>query len=412
MKQFIVSIALLVLAAHPAAAVPENGQSPRVFSLSPASLAVAKDRVKAGDPAVTAALANLIAEADRAVRMAPVSVMDKKKTPDSGDKHDYMSVAPYFWPDPTKPDGLPYIRKDGEHNPESTDADASDSPRFGHVCSAVENLGLAYYFTGREEYARYASLLIRTWFLDPSTRMNPNLNFGQAIPGVVSGRGTGIIDGRKLAQVVDAVGVLSASKEWTDADQRGMVDWMDHYLDWLLRSKNGRDEAKASNNHGSFYDVQVVSLALFVGKQDLARKVLEDARKKRIASQIEPDGRLPRELARTKSFSYSLFDLEALEELASLGERAGVDLWSYTTTDGRSLRKALDFLAPYADEKKAWPYPQITKVERSSLLPLLQQGYIHYGDPHYRDDIALFPADPIAASRILLLYAGEPAASH
>ncbi|HEY2344074.1 MAG TPA: alginate lyase family protein, partial [Chthoniobacteraceae bacterium] len=172
-----------------------DDSSPRFFTAPPGALARAKERLNAGDTALKPAFDALIASADKDLRMAPQTVMDKPENPPSGDKHDYMSQAPYFWPDPTKKDGLPYIRKDGERNPESHDAH-SDAPRMSRMANAAESLALAAYFTGKDEYAEHAAKLLRTWFLDPATRMNPNFNFAQAVPGVNTGRGTGMIESR------------------------------------------------------------------------------------------------------------------------------------------------------------------------------------------------------------------------
>src|SRR3954468_7394630 len=211
----------------------------RVFALDADPRARAKARI-AGD--LQPAYEHLKSDADKALKAKPVSVMDKKLTPSSGDKHDYMSVAPYFWPDPTKPNGLPYIRKDGQVNPERTN-NATDANASKEMMANVQTLTLAYYFSGNDAYADHAATLLRTWFLDPATRMNPNLNFGQAIPGVTPGRGIGIIDTVGLIGVVDSIGLLQSSKSWTDADQKGMVAWFDAYATWLQTSKNGKEEA-------------------------------------------------------------------------------------------------------------------------------------------------------------------------
>ena len=349
---------------------------PRVFLLDAKTLADQKQRGASNELVVAAREA-----ADRAMKEGPFSVMDKDKVPPSGDKHDYMSQGPYWWPNPGTPKGLPYIRRDGERNPEI--AKVTDHDYREKMQKDSRALALAFYLTGNEAYAARAALLLRTWFLDPSTRMNPNLNFGQGIPGITTGRGTGIIDTVGLTDVVDAVGLLAGSRNWTANDQKGMEKWVAGYLAWLQESTNGRDEADAKNNHGTFYDVQVADFALFVGKPDLAREVLKESEQKRLARQVTPEGGQPLEAARTRGFSYSVFNLRGLMELARLGEHTGLDLWSFHTEDGRSIRRAVDFLLPYATGEKKWEHQQITEFKPQELVPLLLEAAIKFNNPDY-----------------------------
>src|SRR5438132_7443065 len=266
-----------------------DGTMPRVFLLDAKQVQLTRQRVRDGDKSLTAAWARLEREAQKALTEGPFSIVNKSVTPPSGDKHDYMTQAPYFWPDPKSPSGLPYIRRDGERNPEINKI--TDHHSLDQLESSVETLALAYYFKGDEAYAVKAVQLLRAFFLDPATRMNPNLQYAQFIPGVNTGRGIGLIETRGLTQVVDAIGLLTGSKGLTKADQRGLQEWFGKFLRWMLESQNGRDEAAAKNNHGTYYDLQVASFSLFIGRKDLAIKVLQDVRQKRIATQIEPDGR-------------------------------------------------------------------------------------------------------------------------
>jgi hypothetical protein len=375
----------------------------RVFCLDPAGLARTRERIARGDRSLGPALEKLRFEADDALSQGPFSVMDKKLVPPSGDKHDYMSLGPYWWPDPAKSDGLPYIRRDGRVNPE-TRTDDTDRPAFGRMTDAVDTLALAWYFTDHQPYAAHAARLLRVWFLDPATRMNPNLQFGQAIPGRVRGRDIGIIDTARLTRIVDAVGLLRSSKAWTNDDHRDMLAWCSAYLQWLRTSPHGLGEEKQHNNHGTWYDAQVVSLALFTGREDLARDILEKAKSRRIDKHIEPDGRQPHELARTKSLGYSTGNLDGLFRLAIMGGKLGIDLWNYQSADGRGLRKALDFIAPYADPQKKWPYQQITHFHRAGLFSLLRRGAAAYHDNRYEKFIEQIPAQDIAAARTNLLW--------
>ncbi len=395
-------LVVLVFAAAPVETVCGNEPPlPRVFCMSPQALAKAKAGVMAGDETLRPAMDRLRKNAAAALKAGPFSVIDNDMAPPSGDKHDYISFGPYWWPDPLKKDGLPYIRRDGEVNPE-TRSGGSDSPALGKMVSAVQTLALAYYFTGDEPCAEHAAQLLRVWFLDPATKMNPNLNFGQGIPGRVDGRATGIIDTSGLPRVVDAIGLLGTSQVWKSEDQEGMRAWFTAYLDWLRTSKHGKGESRAGNNHGTWYDVQVASFALFVGQDRLARELVEASRGKRIAAQIEPDGRQPAELARTKPFGYSTFNLQALFALAALGEKVGVDLWRFETAEGRGLRKALEFLAVYADSQQKWPYKDL-HFDRSALIPLLEQGAAVYGEA-YRRALKKLPQKQVSQSLGRLIY--------
>ena len=373
---------LLMVAAVQLAIAEE--QSPRYFGANPGALAEVKVRLLANDSSLKRALKNLVEDADEALSAKLISVVEKNQTPPSGDKHDYMSVAPYYWPDPAKSNGLPYIRHDGKVNPESR-VDDFDHGRMQEMGNRVETLALAYYFTGNEAYAAQAAKFLRAWFLDPATGMNPNLQFAQAVPGANTGRGTGILEGRHVAAAADAAELLAGSSAWTEKDRAEFKAWLEKYLDWLLNSKNGREESNSKNNHGTWYDVQTMELALVLGKTELAKQIAETAKTKRIGLQIEPDGKQPLELERTAALGYSHFNLDALTTLATLSEHVGVDLWRCQLSNGKfAIATALDYLLPYiGDSSKKWPYQQIKKFNRAEFAPVLRLASVAYHEPKY-----------------------------
>jgi hypothetical protein len=378
-----------------------------IFLADPQTLAASKAMLAAGDRTLRPALDRLLAEADRELGRKPPSVMDKPQVPPSGNKHDFVSQAPYFWPN-TNSASAKFVNHDGERNPEA--AKNSDAGNFASVCYDAHTLALAYYFSGDEKYAAKAGDFIRVWFLDPATRMNPNLNYGQGVPGGVDGRPAGLIGARCLADLVDAIGLLADSKSWTTNDQRRMTAWAGDYLHWLTTSKIGLGEDAATNNHGTFYDVQAVSLALFLGETDFAREKLLVACEKRIAKQIEPDGKMPRELSRTLSFHYSLFNLRAEMQLAALGRNAGVDLWHYHSHDGRCILKAAEFMAQFADPARPWPYQQIQKPNRRELEEMLLLAAAEFPDSKIKGSLKFFQAEDFgsAAERLYLKMARLP----
>ena len=331
--------------------------------------------------AKTNALKNFKGTADKTLKVGKLySVMNKKRIPPSGDKHDYMSQAPYWWPDTTKPNGLPYIRRDGERNPEYYDI--SDSEEMDKIIDDAETVALAYYFTKEERYAIHAARLIKTWFLDTATRQNPNLNFGQGIPGINTGRGIGIIETRSLLRVVDAAILLKESKNWSNSDHTALKKWFSDFLTWLTDSSLGKDEADEHNNHGTYYDVQVIAYALFTDKPELAKKQIE-VTKSRIASQLKPDGSQPHELARTVSWGYVNMNLAGFFTIARWAENLKIDLWHNETTDGKNLQKCVDWMLPYLKKEKKWDYKQIKKMEYDETVWLLKTAAKKYSKPNY-----------------------------
>ena len=395
-SSLLAAIFLAIGSAHAAA-----NEMPRLFLLELKQLVEVKTRIKSQDAALLPALNKLIREADRALTGETPSVMQKEPTPPTGDQHDYISIAPYWWPNPNRPNRLPYIRRDGEVNPERDRT--SDKKRLDDMVQGVKTVSIGYFLTGREEYAAQATKLLRVWFLDPPTKMNPNLRYAQAIPGRTDGRGAGIIETHNLPEMIDAVSMLNGSKNWDQSNRRALQDWFNTYLMWLLESSEGRAEAKAQNNHGSWYDVQVASYALFSGNIELAKKILNEFPTKRISHQIEPDGRQPDELKRTQAWSYSLFNLEALFNAASIADRLGMDLWNYETADKRAIRKALDWLLPFAIGERQWSYPQISAWQPEKLAPFLRRAALQYREISYENAVRkLSGATP--DQRLNLLY--------
>lgn len=386
---FLIWASVALCLAGTATAAPQS--FPRVCYLDGETLA--QLRAELAKPGHSELRTQLTTSGDKAMKVGPYSVTMKDRVPPSGDKHDFLSMAPYFWPDPRSPNGLPYIRRDGERNPEA--AKIPDGDYIIRTFDATYTLSVAYYLTGDEKYADRAALLLRTWFLDPATRMNPNMNHGQYIAGVNTGRGAGLIETRGISKIVDGLVLLAGSKSWTAEDEKGMREWLAAYLEWLQTSKNGRSEAKAPNNHGTWFEQQIATIALFLGKQSFAKDLVQNSATARIAHQIQADGRQPYELQRTRAMHYSSFNLLGLMYLARAGDAAGVDLWNFSTPDGRSMRKALDFLLPYVSGEKKWEYQQINDYDFSVIEPVLLWSALKFNDDNYGNAAVRFASHDV-----------------
>ena len=369
-----------ILVACVALSFKAAAQSPMVFVMNAGRLMEIKTKIQQQDRAVMPLIDSLKKQADGLLTMKPVSVMDKLFIPVSGNKHDYMSQAPYFWYDSTKPNGLPYMRKDGQRNPEINKI--TDRTYLGRLDEACRVLSLAWYLTGEEKYAEKAATLLRTWFIDEATKMNPHLDYGQAIPGVNTGRGIGIIETVALISLADAAGLLSLSASWKPEYHQSLQQWYSQYLNWLLTSKNGTDEHKAKNNHGTWYYAQVIDFALFTGDKSKALELAKES-KARLDSQLTKEGQQPLELERTNALGYSTMNLRGWFTVATLAEKTGVDMWNYRTPKDVTLRTAFDWLMPYAVGEKTWTWQQINKYNMSEIYPLLLWAADKFKEPGY-----------------------------
>lgn len=317
-----------------------------------------KSKLVKTDPLYVSAYEKLLARTNVAMAEGSFTVMAKTQVPPSGNKHDYLSLAPYFWRDSSKVNGLPWIRKDGQVNPE-TRGDNVDYDVKNHFFRNVRILALAHFFSGEKKFALKAEELLEVWFLNPSTKMNPNLNYAQGIPGLNDGRCFGIIEFSGISGVISAIELLEMKNALKAKTSKELRNWLSEYLRWLQISEFGIEEKTRSNNHATYYDGQVVCILLFLDRKEEAVEVLESVKMNRIAAQIKPDGSQPHELARTNGLSYSTMNLRGFTQLAYYGKRNGVDLWNFKSENGASIQKAYAFLAPYASGEKKWNYQQI-----------------------------------------------------
>ena len=384
------------------ATAADEASLPQIYVFPARNLVRAKQQIAKHDLSPITPYLVLLKYADATLSAKPASVMDKPLVAASGNKHDFFSYGPYWWPDPQKPGGLPYIKRDGHINPKSKIG--TDSTPFVHMCANSEILAYTYYLTGREAYAEKAAQLIRVWFLNPATAMNPSANYGQAIPGVIDGRGEGVIEMRNLTRISDIVALIESSKAWTKDDRLAFRHWLEQYDDWLTHTKQSIDETSTENNHMSWRDVQLVQFSLVLGKADYARALLQQEMPRLLEMQVKSKGQQERELVRANSLNYCLFNLEALFRLAILGDYLGVDCWKITAKDGGGLQAALDYLAPYADPDIPWPQDEVVPTERKRLLPLLAQAYAKTKDPKYKKLLDAFCGDGPDLWRLIWSY--------
>jgi hypothetical protein len=311
--------------------------------------------------------------ADGYLAAAPITVTATHSERSPGGLHDFYSEGDYWWPDPKNPGG-PYIRRDGESNPANFNGHREAMVRLSLIVPA---LTAAWLITRQKKYADHADRHLRAWFVDPATKMNPNLEHAQAIFGVNKGRGIGIIDTLHLVEVARAATLLSNASALNSS--REVLRWFAAYLEWMRTSKNGQEERDANNNHGTFWVLQAAEFARFTGNTEVVDWCRDRFRTTLVPNQIALDGSLPLEIARTKPYSYSLFDMDVLCGLAqSLSTSTPQNnLWAFATADGRGLKRLMEFMVPFIADKSNWPFKH--DVEHWDDLPVRNPALLFAG---------------------------------
>jgi hypothetical protein len=333
----------------------------------------------------------VLAAADSFVHLKPVTITAYRAERSAGGPHDYYSEGDYWWPDPKNPGG-PYVRRDGETNPDNFDLHRQALRDFSVIVPA---LTAACEITHDPEYARAAVAQLDAWFVADATRMNPNLLYAQAIHGRVTGRGIGIIDTVHLVEVAQAVRVLERMGYLKGAERAAIEDWFRRYLGWLTSHPYGAAERDNGNNHSTAWALQVAEFATLVGDEQRVDSVRAFFEHTLIPGQMAQDGSFPKELARTKPYAYSLFNLDLMADLAQVLSTPEHDVWSYTTPDGRGLKKAIAFMYPYIRDKSQWP--KAPDVMYDDQWPMRQTallfGGLAYREPAYVALWKSLPAD-------------------
>ena len=315
----------------------------------------------------------ILTAADRYLKDEPITVTASSSPRSAGGKHDYFSEGDYWWPDPKNPNG-PYIQRDGMSDPDNFNAHRLALIRLS---VQVPALAAAWALTRKKDYAEHAAKYLRAWFLDPATLMNPNLQYAQAIHGITTGRGTGIIDTLHLVEVVRAIPFVEQAKVFSGNDESGLRKWFADYVDWMTTSKNGQQERDAKNNHATCWLAQAAEFAAFTGKTDITDFCRKRLKEVMVPGQIAADGSFPLELARTKPYGYCIFNLDAMATVCQILSTPEDNLFAFVSPEGRSFAKAVAFMFPFIADKSKWPYKH--DVEYWDDWPVRQPALLFAG---------------------------------
>ncbi len=314
--------------------------------------------------------ARVLKAANQYLKEEPLTITASTSPRSAGGAHDFFSEGDYWWPDPQNPGG-PYIQRDGMSNPENF----VDHRRYlMRLSIQVPALVAAWKLTRNPAYSALAARHLRAWFIDERTRMNPNLQYAQAIHGRFTGRGIGIIDTIHLVEVARAIEILEPARILRPPEIESIKPWFADYLTWMTTSKNGLEEREAKNNHGTCWLMQVAEFARLVGNRVLIDYCRDRFKTVIVPGQIAGDGSFPQELRRTKPYGYSLFNLEAMAAVCQILSTPADNLWTFSLPDGRGIGKAMAYMYPYIKDKSRWPlakdvmYDDEWPMRQSSLL--------------------------------------------
>jgi hypothetical protein len=359
-REFFAAATLMAAAARSRG---ETNQKPLLL-LSLDEARAIREAIRAKDPKYAGDVTELRSLAEDTLDKGPWSVTFSRPKGIEVPANEYYSEGPYWWPDPKNPNG-PYIRKDGERNPGRFDGNHHD---IGAMSASVLSLGMATYFLGDDRYVAHARKVLSTWFLDPATRMNPNLEYGQAVRGINTGRGTGLIDTVALIHATQGIVLLEHAGKLDEPMKNGLRQWYSDFLKWMTTSEKGLDEKKSGNNHATWWTAQVAAYSAFVNDTAAQKMAWDHFRTVLVPGQIKPDGSCPREEARTQSLSYSTFNLDAFSVLCRIAALNGVDLWKFHTPQGIGVDKAVAYVTPYVERPDTWKKQQITPFAKNGII--------------------------------------------
>lgn len=386
MSNYIFRWCLLLACVIPAgtAGSQVKDSQPACVSFNYNDLIAIRKSIEAGEARYKAPYNRLLTIAGKLLNKTPDNVTNGDMPP-TGDKHDFYTIGKFSWPNPNTPDSMPYIRGDGKYNQEAF-GDRYDLTRLQTTVSNINTLTLAWFYTGDEKYSAKAAELLNTWFINPATRMNPNMECASALPGVYNGMAVGIIFTVVLIEMTDHVQMLRLSKSWDRASDQSLQKWFTDYRHWLETSKFGREEKAAANNHGTWYAAQLLAYKLFTGSKEDVSVQFEEAKEK-IGVQIMADGRLPLEMKRVEGFHYFIYGLRAFNVLANGLNQSGYDLWSYKTAEGKSIQLPYQFILPYINGNKQWTTGGVTDVNNAEVIIMLKQAASVYNLPETKNAI-------------------------
>lgn len=324
---------------------------------------------------------DIITQANWAMNQQPITITAEQCERSAGGLHDFYSEGDYWWKNPDDPNG-PYIQRDGQTNPDNFVTHRKAMIRFSQI---VGSLASAYLITKDKKYVKHAFLHINAWFVDKNTLMNPSLLYAQAIKGKATGRGIGIIDTIHLMEVAQGIIVMQNAANVDKNNLQIIKNWFAQYLSWLTTHQYGIDEREAKNNHGTCWVMQVASFAKLTENQALIDYCKTRFKTVLLPNQLEKDGSFPLELKRTKPYGYSIFNLDAMATLCQILTDSKDDLWNFKLDDGHSMKKAIEFLYPYIENKSLWTYPKDVMYweEWPVAQPFLLFGYQHFGNKNW-----------------------------
>ncbi|HWH68308.1 MAG TPA: alginate lyase family protein, partial [Candidatus Sulfotelmatobacter sp.] len=334
----------------------------------------------------------ILQKAAKCLQEQPVTVTASHCNRSAGGQHDFYSEGDYWWPDPKNPDG-PYVQRDGLSNTNNFVEHRYAMVRLSEI---VSTLGSAYLLTGEERYVRHAVKHLKAWFVDEETKMTPHLLYGQAIKGKATGRSIGVIDTIHLAEVARATLLLRASPAFAPRDFEAVQSWFRAYLTWLTTHPYGTEERAASNNHGVCWALQAAAFAQLIGDQPLLASIRHQFKTVFLAKQMATDGSFPAELRRTKPYGYSLFVLDAMAGVAQIASTPEDNLWTFELPDGRGMKKGMQFLFPFIQDKSKWAgqhdvlYWEEWPVRHLSLV----FASLTFNEPEYLKVWQRLPSDP------------------